>query len=351
MNAALFWKEYRQQRVLWLTVLLVATFVAASFSATLQRRSEADVAVTYSLMVIAVVYGIAVGALAMAGEKEDGTLDFLDNLTARRSTIWWRKLAAGMLLVLSQSSALAVLALVVGFDSSENALIMFAAGLNGMAWGLLAGALCRTVLIAVLTGIVFMISSLLLPIIVTAFRLLMLELSILVAAGLGLAAFYASWRIFCRDDFSRRPARLHPLSRFVEAIPASWRSILRLTCWEGRWALAAVVAGAAAELSCQFRMANCRLAGRIAAAGIDVRNGRIRSRSKERQAIPCMRANSAGELLDRQVRLLAVDRCRRNSLGLVYSHGSHPVVASNLEPSQILRQSSRRFRVAGNLGW
>jgi hypothetical protein len=240
MNAALLWKEYRQQRALWLTVFLVAAFLAISMSVTLHSRHEAQFAVAYSLMSIAVAYGVIAGALSMASEREDGTLDFLERLAGRRNPIWRRKLGAGIGLVFSQSLALAVVALIVGFSSSDNAFTMFAAGLNGMAWGMLAGARCRTVLIAVLMGIALMLGSWALAFILSAlFRLPIFG----VEAGLGLAAFYASWRSFCRDDSSRRPPPARTGRPLVRVIPASWRAVLWLAFRQGRWALAAVGAG------------------------------------------------------------------------------------------------------------
>jgi hypothetical protein len=227
MNAVLLWKEYRQQRAIWLTVLLLAAILALTLSATLPigKLTDFDLnnvnEITFSLLIIAVAYGIIVGAFAMAGEKEDGTLDFLDGLTGRRSPVWRRKVAASVVLVLSQCLAFTVVDIIFGFADSEIALIMLAAGLHGMAWGLLAGALCRTVLIAFLAGIAFVIGCWALSIFLAAIGLPILGwpagveerdvLSILVAVGLVLAAVYASWRIFCRDDISRRqPARRAP---------------------------------------------------------------------------------------------------------------------------------------------
>ena len=48
--------------------------------------------------VVAVVYGVVAGAMLLAGDKEDGTLDFLDSLTGRRSALFARKVIAGVLL-------------------------------------------------------------------------------------------------------------------------------------------------------------------------------------------------------------------------------------------------------------
>ncbi len=238
MNAVLLWKEYRQQRALWLTMLLLAAFLAISLNATLQRR-EASVAVDFLLMSIAVTYGVVVGALATASEKEDGTLDFLDTHAGKRAPVWSSKLAMGAALMLSQSLALATLALIVGLGYSNNALTMFAAGLNGIAWGLLAGALCRKVLVAVLTGIAFMLGSWAVSFVISMFALPIFG----VEAALAFAALGASFRCFCRDDLSRRPAQPPRRRPPVRIFPRSWRVVLWIIRQQGRWALAAIGAG------------------------------------------------------------------------------------------------------------
>src|SRR5262249_39243823 len=57
-------------------------------------------------------------------------------------------------------------------------------------------------------------------------------------------AVYGSWRTFCRDDLTRRPARTRTYDRLVRHIPASWRTVLRLVVRQNRWLIVAVFAAA-----------------------------------------------------------------------------------------------------------
>ncbi len=237
MNAVLFWKEYRQHRALWLTIFGLAALLLVSFSITLERR-EQDFAVIYVLRSLAVAYGVIAGASLLAGEKEDGTLDFLDRLAGRRGPVWLRKFVAGASMALSQSLALAALALALGYGSFDNLLTMLGIGIYALAWGLLAGALYRNVLKATLLGIAIMAGCCLL-----LFVGLPGIVAVPIVTGnfvLGLGAFYVSWRSFCRDDRSRQPPRVRPIRRLIETVPASWRAVIWLCCRQGRWALATV---------------------------------------------------------------------------------------------------------------
>ena len=108
-------------------------------------------------------------------------------------------------------------------------------GLNGLAWGLLAGALCRTVLTAVLTGVALMAVSWLWSIIsMTTLDLFLFEGAAAVRRG------YASRRIFCRDDRLRLPppgrSKINVLARF----PGDVQVLLWLIIRQGRWVLGGV---------------------------------------------------------------------------------------------------------------
>ena len=93
--------------------------------------------------------------LLLAGEKEERTLDFLDNLTGRRGPIWWSKVLAGASLTLYQTLAMSAIAVALGVGSWGRASLLLIVGLYGLAWGMLAGALLSNVLRAVLLGIIY----------------------------------------------------------------------------------------------------------------------------------------------------------------------------------------------------
>ena len=103
-----------------------------------------------------IAYGIISGAQLLAAEKEENTLDFLDNLSCRRRPLWRSKLCAGVLLTLSQCLVMAGYFVARGFGIWQFTILMPPLTLIAFAWGLLGGALCRHVLTAILTGTALM---------------------------------------------------------------------------------------------------------------------------------------------------------------------------------------------------
>jgi len=249
MTAALLWKEYRQQRAVWLAIAILAVLLLVILATTTGRGSGLEVfqdpklrgilnTVVFTLMI---AYGLVSGALLLAGESDEGTLAFLDSLTGRRGAVWARKCVAGVILTLAQSMVLGALALVWGFGSWTIVIALPFVGLGALAWGLLGGALCSTVLSGVLTAIAFMAASWLLSMFsINALTTTLLE------AGSAIAAGYASRRVFCRDDVSRQP--IQSPRRLKTTLPpgflAQWRVLLWLALRQGRWVLAACLGGA-----------------------------------------------------------------------------------------------------------
>lgn len=219
MNIVLLWKEYRQQRALWLGMFLLAAMfmfgVTATFSEDSVRHLFGDdrISVLLEMMTCTIAgYGIVSGALLIAAEKEDNTLVFLDTLACRRSPVWFRKVLAGVLLTVSQTLVLIMFAMILGFNSWEGALFLLGLGLNALGLGLLASAFCRSVLGVLLIGLLLMIGSYILafPVVIVVVRcfspLWLYDDTYVIIAILCLILipFYASWRIFCRTDLSRR---------------------------------------------------------------------------------------------------------------------------------------------------
>jgi hypothetical protein len=113
MIASLAWKEYREQRPIWLTVGLLAValvYVVLNFVAPI-GIAQAGTAKIQTLITIcftlSIGYGLISGALLIAGEREAGTLGFLDMAVCRRSTIWMTKTIVGAIGVFIFALALA----------------------------------------------------------------------------------------------------------------------------------------------------------------------------------------------------------------------------------------------------
>jgi hypothetical protein len=239
MNHVLLWKEYRQQRAIWLAVALLGIFLVLILGLALGQGSgleafrDGSIRPTLIVIILAlgVTYGIVSGALLLAGEKEDHTLDFLDGLAGERGPVWHRKATAGALFTLAQAIVMSVLLAGLGLGSWRTALVVFYWCLDGLAWGLLGGSLCNKVLTAVLVGVAFMGATWLLVLFVNTNVALYLGKAMLAGAGV-----LYSRKMFCQDDPTRQIAPRK--SRFTKLIPASWRVLVWLSFRQGRWVLA-----------------------------------------------------------------------------------------------------------------
>jgi hypothetical protein len=260
MTAALLWKEYRQQRAFWLVIAIMALVIVVGVAEAMGHGSGwevfHDTRIRTPLIAVVVglvlIHGVATGAMLLAGDKEAGALVFLDTLTGRRGPLFAAKIAAGVILTLLQCLALVALAGSLGFGSWELALYLPFMALEALAWGLLAGALCRTTLSALLVGVALMvcgqslvalIGSLIILIVGPGpdpFALIVGTMAVEVAAG------YASWRIFCRNDRTRRPERKWPKIKLLSPWISDCQVLLWLILRQCRWVLIACCVGAVA---------------------------------------------------------------------------------------------------------
>jgi hypothetical protein len=167
MVRRLWWKDLRQFGPIWLCVALFALVnqaLVAWFS--LPWTSEGG------LIVIAfawtALYAIATGAAAVAGEREAGTLRWLDGLSAPRLTVWASKASfaiastlllfavlAGSGVVLSGSSLLQRVEIRTVVGSFVGDTVAWLAEMIG--WGLLFSALLPNALLAAALAIVMTI--------------------------------------------------------------------------------------------------------------------------------------------------------------------------------------------------
>lgn len=244
MNAVVWWKEYRQQRWIWgtmlaLTVLLIFGMAEAlGRGAFLQGLQQDDVrsALRTSALCLALAYGVVCGALLLAGEKEEGTQPLLDRLSPRRGPVWQAKLAVGAALTLALGLVLLVLGLALGFMDWYWVVRLPLFSLDALAWGLLGGALCRKVLPAVLAATFFLAVAWVVPQVAgtwTGF--------LAVKAALTLVGGYLSWKVYTRDD---------PTRQVIATVPAAKVPTWRVLGWtmlrQGRWLVVGCLAGCVA---------------------------------------------------------------------------------------------------------
>ena len=127
MIATLAWKEYREHRPVCVALAVLAAVlivIAAQFlppAGTIPPDSDKQVGISGLAIMLAVVYGLLCGSMLLAGERELGTLPFLDVLTARRSRVWTTKLLVGAALTTAQATF------------SESTLSIAAASLSGQS--------------------------------------------------------------------------------------------------------------------------------------------------------------------------------------------------------------------------
>ena len=89
MIASLVWKEYREQRIAWAALAFVGAatlFALPELPAPrgLEWEPQARDEVASSVVLVAWAYGVICGAMLLAGEREAGTLPFLDALPGLR---------------------------------------------------------------------------------------------------------------------------------------------------------------------------------------------------------------------------------------------------------------------------
>ena len=103
----LVWKEYREQRAVWVAMAVVTAFLILGLPMVLgsgRTVVTADLDSQAFALVLAVImataYGLICGSILFAGEEEFRTLPFLDRLTGYRTPLWGTKFLAGYGLVL-----------------------------------------------------------------------------------------------------------------------------------------------------------------------------------------------------------------------------------------------------------
>jgi hypothetical protein len=227
----LWWKEYREQRGLWLVMVGMTALLLAGMIAVLSPGGREALPSTALLM--AVTYGLVCGSMMLAGERETRTLTFLDTHAGRRATVWKAKALAGAVFTLVLSLVLSCLALPFYREPLYSSYLLLTPllAVDAYAWGLLASALAHRGFVAALLGAVFLTLSWLATGVVIwaagagglAFRL-----------GLALVAALLSYRAFCEPDRRRLPAAAGARSRVASGWAPRRRVLLWLVWRQGR---------------------------------------------------------------------------------------------------------------------
>lgn len=289
MIAVLVWKEYREHRWVWLSLAVVAAVSVAALgrlyealmtARALARQTElgwsaGETVQAAAAFVVVAVYGALCGAMLLAGERESGTLAFLNWLRVRRSDLWWVKYLVGLVLTGCQAVVITVVALAAGLRKPPAEqwsawifpLLLWVGivlvGWQGLAWGMFFSARARTVLSAVAATAAILLLIFLVSDSLATFSEEMAVSGVLFSLVVAVIALRGSWRDFCRRDLSRGSAsgvRMPPpgrdggtggftprrwdsklIQKWRVTFPA-WRSLAWLACRQGRWQVAGMAA-------------------------------------------------------------------------------------------------------------
>jgi hypothetical protein len=272
----LAWKDLREQQglaaaVVGLGVACIAVITSGLVDARLLRdlnfwepTTPADVARNMALA-FAWTGGLIAGAIALAGEREAGTLPFLDALTRLRRPVWRAKCAFGAASSVIQACLLFASAWAYGAVWKETpdvwafGIVFVAATLYSFAWGMFGSAYARTVLGACGLAIVGQVAGGVAVALVYGLLHMLLGAQGGVDLGLQALSFLlvlvlplkASAARFCRkdNDRRRRPARPVSVSVPTAAQPTPWRAVLWLTYRQAAgWVVIALALAVVARL-------------------------------------------------------------------------------------------------------
>ena len=73
MIRTLAWKEYREHRSIWFTMVLLTGVIALAIAQFPSLEDPTDVRLGLAVLGLAAVYGVVCGAMMLAGERENGT--------------------------------------------------------------------------------------------------------------------------------------------------------------------------------------------------------------------------------------------------------------------------------------
>jgi hypothetical protein len=246
MMRALAWKEVREHRMVWLTMLSLALLSVLGLPITLKTEGMDTLQVPELRIVIAAaviiagVYGLVCGAMMLASEREQGTLPFLDSLTGRRGGVWFRKLLLGIVFALVLGLIVGAAAMAMGLEGYGWPRRLWLIALPAVAvqaflWGMVGSALCRSVMPAIGVGAVLsvLVCFFSAPLVLApGGRVIGVTLQVIFA----IAAIAFSATAFCRSDLTRyrTTATARPLFRFLPS-GHGWFSLVWLLYRQAFW--------------------------------------------------------------------------------------------------------------------
>jgi hypothetical protein len=171
----LAWKEYREHRAIWLTMVVLTAVLGFGLAQLMPSRHADPFRIevgALAILTLAATYGVVCGSMMFAGEWEAGTMTFLDIFLGRRGLLWLWKFLIGLPLALTEALAVALLLVLLNHAPPETFRILVGGGsgpaagpaeapvrdpglwflvlpgvtLEAFAWGLLGSALTRRVL-------------------------------------------------------------------------------------------------------------------------------------------------------------------------------------------------------------
>ena len=155
MIRAMVWKEFREQGLIALTLLVLGTgiLVAAAVLGDPPAGASGPTDIVRALgagrlaaLMLAVTAGTVCGGALFAAERESGTIGFLESLPARRGQLWLAKLVAGAALAAAQVAVVLAVAWLLGVAPPDFAgRVAVYAGL-AFVWGVFGSTVSRTTL-------------------------------------------------------------------------------------------------------------------------------------------------------------------------------------------------------------
>jgi hypothetical protein len=241
MILSLAWKEYREQRTVWLLLLalsLLAAYAVVQLFGIANARAD-DLVVTNAVLLLAtaVIYGVVCASLLLAGEVEAGMQPFLHRHAGWRFRLWFGKLLVGAVFCAAFGLVLAgawgwIEPRTTGVPPVMWFMVLPVVAMEAFAWGMLGGALMRTTMAAAIVSAVFvLIAWLLFGMGGGHFELVLLGRVTLLTLALVLSA-----AIYCDRDLSRLLAGGILERRLAgNRTPGGWLSLFWLTFRQTRW--------------------------------------------------------------------------------------------------------------------
>jgi ABC-type transport system involved in multi-copper enzyme maturation permease subunit len=263
MIRTLFWKEYREQRVIAVTLALLTILTLLGFfqwknnegPSQYQAMNESALEVSVCL---AFLCGLVTGAMLLAGEEEARTQPFLDVLPIWRKRLWLGKVLFGLVAVAFQIILIAALntsfELIPDKVPTARAIAALAGcALYAFAWGLFGSALCRNVFSAIGLALAGQIIGMVIGIVIVSVLESVLYggvgrenpnvLIVLAAVVMLPLPLVGSLAIYAGSDFSRSAKRsVGPILVKQIAAVRTWRVMLWLVWQQGRLPLGILAA-------------------------------------------------------------------------------------------------------------